>query len=81
MARKSINLAAAVLRVAEARRIVHNQRLLIAKLKIAGRPLGDAEASLLSYASSLRHLEEHMQKLKGDDKLKRSQRKKQRVPR
>jgi hypothetical protein len=57
MPRRHPLLIVAATRLAIAREIVTNQRALIAELRAAGEPAEDAEKSLLSYESSLRHLE------------------------
>jgi hypothetical protein len=59
MPRRHPLLIAAAARLATAREIVANQHTLIAQLRAAGRPTEDAEKSLQTYESSLRHLEEH----------------------
>ena len=64
MPRKHATLIAIGERVAEARRLVARQEALIANLKIAKRPTADAEASLFTYLSALRHLEDHDRKIK-----------------
>jgi hypothetical protein len=60
------------MRLARAREIVANQRALVAKLRAAGQPAEDAEKSLLSYESSLRHLEQQESKLRAEFRRKRS---------
>ena len=64
-------------RIAEARRIIDAQQILLEKLRVAGAPTHEAEAALRTYASSLLHLLAHERKLKegaeatkGETKLK-----------
>jgi hypothetical protein len=57
MPRRDPLLIVAATRLARAREIVADQRALLAKLRAAGQPAEDAEKSLLSYESSLRHLD------------------------
>ena len=64
MPRQSPKLMLAALRVAEARRIVTEQNMQIARLEIAGEPTLDAKKALQSYESALRHLEGHEQRLR-----------------
>jgi hypothetical protein len=72
MPRRDPLLIVAAVRLARAREIVANQRALIAKLRVLGQPTEDAEKSLQSYESSLRHLEEHESKLREEFRRKRS---------
>ena len=65
-------LIVAATRLARAREIVTNQHALIAKLRALGQPSEDAEKSLQSYESSLRHLEEHESKLRAEFRRKRA---------
>jgi hypothetical protein len=71
MPRRDPLLIVAAMRLARAREIVANQRALIAKLRAAGQRVEDAEKSLLSYESSLRHLEQHESKLRAEFRRKR----------
>jgi hypothetical protein len=64
-------------RIAEARRIIDAQQILLEKLRVAGAPTHEAEGALRTYASSLIHLLAHERKLKeeteatkGETKLK-----------
>jgi hypothetical protein len=65
MPRKHDTLVVASQRIAEARRLVANQEALIANLRVARRPTGNAEATLFTYLSALRHLEDQERKIKG----------------
>jgi hypothetical protein len=71
MPRRDPLLIVAATRLARAREIVANQRALISKLRATGQPVEDAEKSLLSYESSLRHLEQHESKLRAEFRRKR----------
>ena len=64
MPRKHATLIAIGERVTEARRLVARQEALIRNLKIAKQPTADAEASLFTYLSALRHLEDHERRIK-----------------
>ena len=64
-------------RIAEARRIIDAQQILVENLRVAGAPTHEAEGALRTYASSLMHLLAHEWKLKeeaeatkGETKLK-----------
>ena len=64
-------------RIAEARRIIDAQQMVLEKLRVAGAPTREAEGALRTYASSLMHLLAHERKLqekaeakKGETKLK-----------
>jgi hypothetical protein len=65
MPRKHDTLVVASQRIAEARRLVANQEALIANLRVARRATGNAEATLFTYLSALRHLEDQERKIKG----------------
>jgi hypothetical protein len=56
------------MRTAQARRIVAAQHQFIEGLKMTGSPTLDAERTLKTYLSSLRHLEAHGDKLKKERK-------------
>ena len=71
MPRRDPLLVVAATRLARAREIVANQRSLISRLRAAGQPAEDAEKSLLSYESSLRHLEQYESKLRAEFRRKR----------
>ncbi len=71
MPRKNPKLVVAATRVAEARRIVAGQRLLIETLKASGQPTHDAEVSLALYVSALKVLESHEFKLREERSAKR----------
>jgi hypothetical protein len=66
-------LVVAALRSAQARRVVANQRDLIARLKAAGHPTSEAEQLLQTYLSMLKHLEAHQQKLRDQRKAKKTE--------
>jgi hypothetical protein len=68
MPRKHATLVAAAQRVVEARRIVADQ--LVANLRAAKRPTANAEASLCTYLSALRHLEDRERKIEEGLKAK-----------
>jgi hypothetical protein len=64
-------------RIAEARRIIEAQQILLEQLRVAKAPTREAEGALQTYASSLMHLLAHERKLKeqavakkGETKLK-----------
>ena len=69
-------LVVAELRSAQARRIVANQRDLIARLKAAGHPTSDAEQRLQTYLSMLEHLEAHQRKHRDERRTKKAETKK-----
>jgi hypothetical protein len=78
--RKHATLIAAAERVADARRLVAGQEVLIANLRVATRPTADAEAALNTYLSALRHLEDNERKIKEGLKARIGEtRKKQRL--
>jgi hypothetical protein len=64
MPRKNTKLAMAKSHTAEAKRIVAQQRDLIARLKALGQPVLEAEVTLQTYLSALKHLEEHERKVR-----------------
>ena len=70
MARQFRSLWAAF-RVARAKRIVADQRVLIANLRAAGQPTLDAESSLQIYLTALKSLEDHERKIQEENKAKR----------
>jgi hypothetical protein len=72
MPRRHPILIVASARLAPARQIVADQRDLMAKLQLAGRPTAEAEATLQTYESSLRHLEEHERKLREEFRRNRA---------
>jgi len=72
MPRRHPILIAASARLARARQIVADQRDLIAKLQLAGRPTVEAEKTLQTYESSLRHLEEHERKVREEFRRNRT---------
>ena len=76
MPRKQPKLILAALRAAEARRIVANQRGLIAVLKAKGESTLQAEATLQMYLSSLKLLEDHEWKIRQERKAKKGETKK-----
>ena len=64
-------------RIAEARRIIRAQQILLEQLRVAGAPPHEAECALRTYASSLTHLlayerelKEEAEATKGETKLK-----------
>ncbi len=71
MPRKQPKLILATHRAAEARRIVANQRGLIAMLKSKRQPTVEAEGILEVYLSSLKLLEDHEYKFRRDRKIKK----------
>jgi hypothetical protein len=71
MPRKEVKLIVAAQRAAEARRIVENQRGLIATLKAKGESTIDAEAMLQVYLSSLKLLEDHEQRIRKEREAKK----------
>ncbi len=81
MPRKKPKLIVAAHRAAEARRIVADLRELIVTLKASGQPALNAERSLQSYASALKHLEDHERRVRKEDKAKKGDSKKRRPAR
>ena len=76
MPRPNPKLVKAAARVAEARRIVAGQRLLIETLKASGQPSHEAEVSLELYVSALKVLEGHEHRLREERRAKRRETKK-----
>ena len=76
MPRKQPKLILAAHRAAEARRIVANQRGLIAMLKAKGESTLQAEATLQMYLRSLKLLEDHEWKIRQERKAKKGETKK-----
>ena len=76
MPRKQPKLILAAFRVAEARRIVANQRGLIAVLQAKGEPTFEAEGLLQVYLSSLKLLEDRECKIRQERKAKKGETKK-----
>ena len=70
MPRKHTLLVAAAERVAVARRLIVDQQNLIARLRALKQPTTDAEATLQTCRSALRHLEDHYDKIKQDLKAR-----------
>ena len=68
----------AAFRVAKAKRIVADQRVLIARLRAAGQPTLDAESSLQIYLSALKLLEAPEQR-KSEKRIKRKRAKQERI--
>ncbi len=66
MSKGDTKLVVAEGRTAEARQIVARQSELIAKLKASGQPTLDAERTLLTYISALKHLEAHAAIIRAD---------------
>jgi len=76
MPRRNPKLIVASMRTAEARRAVDNQRGLIARLKIAGHSISEAEQTLQTYLSILANLEAHEQQLRNARRAKKTSTKK-----
>jgi hypothetical protein len=76
MPRKQPKLILAAHRAAEARRIVANQRGLIAMLKAKGESTLQAEATLQMYLRSLKLLEDHEWKIRQEREAKKRETKK-----
>jgi hypothetical protein len=76
MPRKHARLALAAARVAEAQRLVTNQRDLIVSLQALRRPTIDAERLLQTYLSALEHLEGHERKIRLEREAKKGETKK-----
>jgi hypothetical protein len=68
MPRKRPELVLIIQRIAVARKIVADQQTLITNLKASGQSVVEAEKTLQSYLSSLRHLEDHARKLRAKGK-------------
>ena len=66
-------------RTAKAGRIVAAQHALIVKLKTSGKSTLDAERSLSTYVSSLKHLEDREREVKQSDKVKTAATKKRKL--
>jgi hypothetical protein len=64
MPREHATLVLAAQRAAEARRIISDQRALIAKLRTSKLPADEAETKLQTYLSALQHIEDHERKIK-----------------
>ena len=64
MPRKRPELVLLAQRVATARKIVADQQALIARLAAAGEPTVEAEKTLQTYLSALRHLEDHARQMR-----------------
>jgi hypothetical protein len=79
MPRKKPGLILAARRTAKARQIVAAQHALIVKLKTSGKSTLDAERSLSTYASSLKHLEDRECEVKQSDKVKTGEIKKRKL--
>ena len=60
-------------RIAEARRIIDAQQMLLEKLRVAGVPTREDENVLRTYASSLKHLLAHQRKLKKETEAEKSE--------
>jgi hypothetical protein len=76
MPRKEAKLIVAAQHAAQARRIVANQRVLIATLKAKGEPTVDAEGVLEVYLSSHKLLEDHEWEIRKERKAKKRETKK-----
>ena len=76
MLRGDTKLVVAEGRTAEARRIVAQQSELVEKLKAAGQPWLDAERTLLTYISALKHLKTHEAILRADANARKHETKK-----
>ena len=59
MSKGDTKLVVAEGRTAEAKQIISRQSELVAKLKASGEPSLDAERTLLTYISALKHLQAH----------------------
>jgi hypothetical protein len=60
-------------RIAEARRIIDAQQILLENLRVAGAPTHEAEGVLRTYASSLMHLLAYECKLKEEAEAKKGE--------
>jgi hypothetical protein len=60
-------------RIAEARRIIDAQQILLETLRVAGAPTHEAEGALRTYASSLMHLLAHERKSKEEAEAKKGE--------
>ena len=79
MPRKKPGSILAAQRTAKARQIVAAQHALIAKLKTSGKSTLDAERSLSTYVSSLKHLEDREREIKQSNKVKTGETKKRKL--
>ena len=73
MPKKSSKLIVLAQHIACARRIVADQRALLAKLQTTGQPMTEAEGTLQTYRSALHHLESHERKMRADAKAKKGE--------
>jgi hypothetical protein len=73
MPRKRPKLSVLAQHIAGARRIVANQRALLAKLQATGQPTSEAEGTLRTYRSALDHLESHERKMRAADEAKKGE--------
>ena len=73
MPKKKSKLSVLAQHIAGARRIVADQRALVAKLQATGQPASEAEETLRTYRSALLHLESHERKLRADAKAKKGE--------
>jgi hypothetical protein len=80
MPRKRSKLIAIAQRVAVARRIVAEQSALVAKLQAEGQPTFEADGTLRTYISSLKHLEAHAHKMREETKAKKGETVKKKAP-
>lgn len=78
MSKGNSKLVVAESRTAEARLIVAQQSELIAKLKASGQPSLDAERTLVTYISALKHLEAHEAIIRADVNARKHETKKSR---
>jgi hypothetical protein len=78
MPRKPPKLLEVKVQVAEARRIVDIQHGLVERLRAMGKPTVEAEYTLNTYTSSLKHLEAYELKLREEAKAKKGETKKKR---
>ena len=70
---KNPKLIVTATRAAEARRIIANQDELIASLKASAQSTLDAEKSLKSYISALKHLQGHERRMRKENTIKKGE--------
>jgi hypothetical protein len=73
MPKKKPKLIILAQRIAHARRIVADQRALLAKLQATGQQTSDVEGTLRTYTSALHHLEFHERKMRAEAKAKKGE--------
>jgi len=73
MPKKRPKLIVLAQHIAGAKRIVADQRALLAILQAAGQPTPEAEGILRTYLSALQHLKAHERKMREEAKAKKGE--------